>query len=97
MNSRLAAAADLLRRGAPIDGEMHVGTALHWAAHLGRAEAVRFLLHEGADVTIRDRASGGTAAGWAQQAGHAELEQLLGLRVAMSASVSLNAPGRTPG
>jgi ankyrin repeat protein len=55
----------LLEQGADINARPQGGTALHWAAFLGRAEATRLLLERGADVTILDEANGGTALNWA--------------------------------
>jgi ankyrin repeat protein len=63
----------LLEEGANVNARPHGGTALHWAAFLGRAEAVRLLLERGADVTIRDEANGGSALNWAHVFGFGHL------------------------
>jgi ankyrin repeat protein len=55
----------LLEQGADVNARPHGGTALHWAAFLGRAEPVRLLLDRGADVTIPDEANDGSALNWA--------------------------------
>jgi cytohesin len=52
------------------------GTALHWAARNGRAEAVQLLLGAGGAVDTVD-ACGPTALHWAAQQGHAEVARLL--------------------
>ncbi|MEE3335019.1 MAG: ankyrin repeat domain-containing protein, partial [Candidatus Latescibacterota bacterium] len=43
-NEQLEVAAYLLEQGAWVNRVTYVGTALHWAAFLGRLKAVRFLL-----------------------------------------------------
>jgi ankyrin repeat protein len=63
----------LLEQGANVNARPHGGTALHWAAFLGRAESVRLLLDRGADVTILDEGNGGTALNWAHIFGAGDL------------------------
>lgn len=79
----------LLDRGAPLDSTMYanheasrrlypfmaLGTPLHKAATLGKADAVRYLLEQGADVTIRD-ANGRTAVECAELARHDEVVEI---------------------
>ena len=64
-NDQLSTITLLLDLGAPIDGEPYYGTALHWAAFFGKRNAVKFLVHRGADVQKKDRQIGATPAGWA--------------------------------
>ena len=52
------------------------GTALHWAAITGQAEAIRLLLEQGANVTAADR-DGATALHAAAFLGHVEAVQVL--------------------
>jgi ankyrin repeat protein len=85
----------LLEQGANVDARPHGGTALHWAAFLGRVEAVRLLLDRGADVTIPDEANGGSALNWAHVFGfehlagpYVEIAELL-LRRGTSAGLSI--------
>jgi ankyrin repeat protein len=61
--------------GGPTHGEGV--TALHLAAQNGHRGAVTALLDAGADRTIQDGLHGGTAAGWARFAGHADIAALL--------------------
>ena len=68
----------LLRQGVAVDnGPFHGQTALHYAAYAGNEQIVRFLLANGADMSIRDRQFKGLPAGWAAVAGHDELAGLL--------------------
>ncbi|WP_445151102.1 ankyrin repeat domain-containing protein [Baekduia sp. Peel2402] len=52
-------------------------TALHIAAQAGNTSAVDALLAAGADPTLRDALSNGTAAGWAHQGGQLTLAERL--------------------
>jgi ankyrin repeat protein len=54
-------------------------TALHLAAQSGDLPAIRALLEQGADRTIRDRLYGGTPADWAAHGGHEDARALLDL------------------
>lgn len=65
MCGRVAAASDLVRRGANPSGIGYVGNALHWAIYFEWDEMVRYLLYAGADPTIKDRVFDGDATGWA--------------------------------
>ena len=67
----------LLGEGADVNAIAYVGTALHWASFFGRLEAVRLLLHRGADPEIRDDDPGGTALNWARIFGHEPVVELL--------------------
>lgn len=80
----------LLKEGAPLNATMYqnhpfswslyafmgLGTVLHKAAELGKVEAVRFLLREGVDLSIKD-ANGDTALDCARRLGKVEVIQLL--------------------
>jgi ankyrin repeat protein len=80
-NGRIAAARWLIEHGADVDQRATFGgpahgrgvTALHLAAQSGRLEMVRFLLERGADPTIRDELYDGTALGWAEHGGAADV------------------------
>jgi ankyrin repeat protein len=62
--------------GTSVDGAAGY-SALHAAAFRGNRDAVELLLRHGASVTARDGRYGGTPAGWAKYAGHAELAALI--------------------
>ncbi|KNG89130.1 Ankyrin repeat protein [Aspergillus nomiae NRRL 13137] len=80
----------LLERGFPLNAKMYerhypswrlfyfmgLGTALHKAAELGKADVVRYLLEQGADVGIKD-ATNRTAMDWAVLNNHQEVVGLL--------------------
>ncbi|TVR46628.1 MAG: ankyrin repeat domain-containing protein [Puniceicoccaceae bacterium] len=72
---------DLLDAGlaadARISGHPYSPTLLHQAAWFGRAEIADLLLERGADPHVWDTQFRGTPAGWAQHAGHRELEARL--------------------
>ncbi len=63
-NEQLEVAAYLLEQGAWVDRVTYVGTALHWAAFLGRLKAVRLLLEHGADLEAQDDEFHGTPLAW---------------------------------
>lgn len=69
MNGRDEVAAELLDRGAGINGIVPIArwriTPLHGAAWAGWPELCRDLLRRGADPTLRDEVERGTAVGWA--------------------------------
>jgi peptide-methionine (S)-S-oxide reductase len=52
-------------------------TAIHHAVGSGSLDAVRVLADAGADLTIRDRAYGGTPLGWAEHLGRHEIAAFL--------------------
>ena len=64
-NGRLEALADLLARGAAVDGVLHLGlTGLHLAVIRRRVDVATWLVAHGAGW-IRDQIHHGTPAGWA--------------------------------
>jgi ankyrin repeat protein len=70
----LAIAQLLLQHGADINAKGHFGaTGLHWAAHNGHREVVRWLLEAGANPNLRDIKFHSTPAGWAIENGHRDL------------------------
>jgi hypothetical protein len=81
MHGHIDTAEVLLGKGAQINaipgGFDFAGTGLHYAALNGHRPMVDFLLQHGADATVRDEKIGGTAAGWAEYAKHAELSRYL--------------------
>ena len=81
MSGRIDAAECLLKHGARINaippGFDYAGTGLHYAAFNGRRHLVEYLLAHGADPRIKDKKVNGTAAGWADHAGFAEIKDLL--------------------
>jgi ankyrin repeat protein len=81
MSGRIDAAECLLKHGARIDaippGFDYAGTGLHYAAFNGHRPLVEYLLAQGADPRIKDKKVNGTAAGWADHAGFAEIKDLL--------------------
>jgi RNA polymerase sigma factor (sigma-70 family) len=77
-NGELEIAKLLLRHGAEINAKGYFGaTGLHWAAHNGHGEVVRWLLDRGADPNGRDSKFHSTPAGWAMENGHRELAVLV--------------------
>ncbi|RAK97424.1 ankyrin repeat domain-containing protein [Aspergillus ibericus CBS 121593] len=82
--------AMLLERGAPLNSTMYekhyaswrlyyfmgLGTALHKAAELGKADVVRYLVDQGADVGIKV-ATNRSARDWAALNNHQEIVELL--------------------
>jgi ankyrin repeat protein len=80
----------LLETGAPLNSKMYenhylswrlfyfmdLGTALHKAAELGKADVVRYLVNQGADVGIKD-ATNRSAMDWAALNHHQEIVELL--------------------
>jgi ankyrin repeat protein len=81
MSGRIDAAGCLLKHGARINaippGFDYAGTGLHYAAFNGHRPLVEYLLARGADPRVRDKKVNGTAAGWADHAGFAEIKELL--------------------
>lgn len=81
----------LLQRGAPLNQTLYAndevssnnyrstdhGTPLHEAARMGLAEAVRFLLSQGADTSIVSTKSKTTPLEWAEKAGHTDVARML--------------------
>lgn len=76
-------------RGAPLNGVMYedgptlmrffplsLGTALHVATERGKANAIRHLIHLGADTAVKD-ANGDTALEWAWKWDETEMVRLL--------------------
>jgi hypothetical protein len=65
-NGRLEALADLLARGAAVDGVLHLGlTGLHLAVIRRRVDVATWLVAHGARLDLRDQIHHGTPAGWA--------------------------------
>jgi ankyrin repeat protein len=81
IGGHIPAAELLLNRGAEINtipgGFDYAGTGLHYAAYNGHRLMVDFLLARGADLTIKDEKGGATPAGWAEAAGHRQLNEYL--------------------
>ena len=81
MCGQMEVAVFLLGEGVPIGARAKPDfgrpTALHLAAWGGQEEIVRFLVERGADLAIPDDAYDATPAGWAGEAGHAELSNFL--------------------
>lgn len=74
----LALGADPNRRttfGGPSHGES--ATALHLAAQRGHLQAIEALVDVGADPTLRDAIHDSTPAGWAEEFGQHEAQDLL--------------------
>ncbi|KIH94912.1 hypothetical protein SPBR_03824 [Sporothrix brasiliensis 5110] len=81
----------LLDRGAPLNLTLYasderlarlyrimdLGTPLHEAAQMGNAEAVKYLLAQGADTSILSTRNQMTAQEWAVKAGHDEIAAIL--------------------
>jgi hypothetical protein len=57
-------------------------TALHEAAYRGYSDVVRLLLEFGAAANVIEPTWRGTAMGWAEHGGHAEIAELLGVAAA---------------
>ncbi|KAJ5166164.1 uncharacterized protein N7482_004945 [Penicillium canariense] len=79
----------LVERGAPLNATMYqdgptlmrffpmsLGTALHVATEQGKTNAIRLLIHLGADTGVKD-ANGDTALEWAQKRDKTEMVRLL--------------------
>ena len=81
MHGHIDAAKLLLEKGAQINvipgGFDYAGTGLHYAALNGHRSMVEFLIERGADIHIKDTKVAGTAAGWAEHGGHAEIRDYL--------------------
>ncbi|MEM7128736.1 MAG: sigma-70 family RNA polymerase sigma factor [Chloroflexota bacterium] len=71
----------LLRRGVDINSmpmdEHSKRTGLHWAVSNNHAEMVRFLIEQGADLTIQDEVYQSTPLGWAKHQELKEMEEML--------------------
>ncbi|MFO1077048.1 MAG: ankyrin repeat domain-containing protein [Planctomycetota bacterium] len=78
--ARLLAAGEDADRFNP-DGCHGHGTPLHHAALHGHLEVVRLLVAGGARVDRRDRIWNGTAVGWAEHGGHADVAAFLRAQV----------------
>jgi ankyrin repeat protein len=77
-NGQLAIVGYLLELGLDVNVRLQDGaTGMHLAAYLGHTELVRFLLHRGADKTIRDDKFDADPAGWAAEFGHHDLAALI--------------------
>ena len=99
----------LLEKGATINATMYqdhyfswrlyyfmgLGTALHQAAKLGKADIVRFLIDEGADLRIKD-ANDHTALQVAQIANAQEVVDVLSKEVSLSSSQDDEKPSSIP-
>ena len=75
-NGQAAAIDALVAAGLDVNARLprpFAPTLLHEAAWAGHRAACERLLGHGADRTLRDTQYGGTPAGWARHAGHAEL------------------------
>ena len=81
MHNQIDAARLLLKKGAQINaippGFAYSGSGLHYAALNGHREMAEFLIHEGAQLQIKDTKVNSTPAGWAEHGGHTELKQYL--------------------
>src|SRR6185369_2843019 len=81
MHGHIDAAKLLLEKGAQINvipgGFDYAGTGLHYAALNGHRSMVEFLIERSADIHIKDTKVAGTAAGWAEHGGHAEIRDYL--------------------
>ena len=68
----------MLREGIPVDvGDKYGQTALHWATMKKRADVIKHLLHEGADVNRQDQYFKATPLHWAAQYNNTEVVRLL--------------------
>lgn len=68
----------LLDQGADVNARGVFGaTALQWAAFNGHAGMVELLLARGADPQLRDSRFDADAAGWAHEAGHQDIVEML--------------------
>jgi ankyrin repeat protein len=77
-NGELAIAQLLHGHGADINALGYFGaTGLHWAAHNGHGDVVRWLLERGADLNLRDTKFHATPAGWAMENQHRDLVLLI--------------------
>ncbi len=77
-NGHTEVAKYILDRGADIQATGYFGgTGLHWAAFNGHRETVEFLLERGADTRLEDHAFKATPLGWAAEAGHDEIADLI--------------------
>jgi|GEM_PF-1877106 len=80
MNEQLEVAQFLLTRGADINAQWGLhepATILHEAAGHGRINAVRFLIEQGADPTLRDQRFQATACQWAEHMGQTDVSDWL--------------------
>lgn len=77
-NGELAVAQLLHEHGADIDAKGYFGaTGLHWAAHNGHGDVVRWLVARGANPNLRDTNFHATPAGWAMENQHRDLVALI--------------------
>jgi len=77
-NGHLGIARFLKTLGAPLDSPGYFGaTPLHWAAHRGRADVVKFLLESGASINALDPEYGGTPLAWAIESRHVPVAKYL--------------------
>ncbi|MBZ0186194.1 MAG: ankyrin repeat domain-containing protein [Candidatus Obscuribacterales bacterium] len=83
-NGQLEAVFFLLKRGADINRfikcdypEEVCASVLHWAAHHGQYDLIKFLVNYGAALNARDDKWKSTAANWAQKAGHDQIANYL--------------------
>jgi peptide-methionine (S)-S-oxide reductase len=86
VNGQPAALRALIALGVDVDAYGAAGfhphaTALHQAVAADCRAAVEVLAEAGADLTLRDRAFGGTPLGWAEHEGRAELAAYLRARM----------------
>ncbi len=74
MHGRLTTVRALLDGGVDVNATPFCRqSALHYAAHLGRAEVVEELLARGADASLVETQMKQTPAGWAREMGNAEI------------------------
>jgi ankyrin repeat protein len=74
MHGRLTTVRALLDGGVDVNATPYCRqSALHYAAHLGRAEVVEELLQRAADTSLVDTQMKQTPAGWAREMGNAEI------------------------
>jgi ankyrin repeat protein len=74
MHGRLTTVRALLDGGVDVNATPYCRqSALHYAAHMGRAEVVEELLARGADTSLVDTQMKQTPAGWAREMGNVEI------------------------
>jgi hypothetical protein len=74
MHGRLSTVRALLDGGVDVNATPYCRqSALHYAAHLGRAEVVEELLARGADTSLADTQRNQTPAHWAREAGNSDI------------------------
>ena len=68
----------LIDAGAPVDAKNRYGdTALHYAIGENRADVIRFLIENGANIILKGGTMGGTALTWAAWRGYPDIVQRL--------------------